>query len=68
MTHNPFEQVTVFAPVSIGNDAVTGSGTIVTDDVGPGDLALSRTPQTNKAGRGAKLMSMLRARKMKRTQ
>lgn len=56
----------LIAPVEIGTDAMTGSGTVVTEDVPDGDLALSRVRQTNKTGFARKLMAMLRAKKMKK--
>ncbi len=43
------------APVKVGDDAMTATGTIVTKDVPAGALAKSRTPQHNKAGFTAKL-------------
>ncbi len=51
------------APVNVGNEAMTATGTIVTKDVGDGDLAIARAQQTNKPGRARKLMDMLRAKK-----
>ncbi|SDW22881.1 UDP-N-acetylglucosamine pyrophosphorylase [Litoreibacter albidus] len=54
------------APVEVGAEAMTGSGTVVTEDVPDGDLALSRVRQTNKTGLARKLMQMLRAKKMKK--
>ena len=51
------------APVSIGAGAVTGSGSVITRDVPPGDLALGRASQVNKAGLGARLMDKLKALK-----
>ncbi|HWP56545.1 MAG TPA: bifunctional UDP-N-acetylglucosamine diphosphorylase/glucosamine-1-phosphate N-acetyltransferase GlmU [Candidatus Acidoferrales bacterium] len=38
------------APVKVGDDAYVGAGTTVTEDVPPGALALSRTPQKNVPG------------------
>jgi bifunctional UDP-N-acetylglucosamine pyrophosphorylase/glucosamine-1-phosphate N-acetyltransferase len=38
------------APVAVGDDAYIGSGTTITQDVPPGALALSRTPQKNIPG------------------
>lgn len=38
------------APVAIGDHAMTGSGSVITGDVGPGDLGLGRARQTNKEG------------------
>ncbi|MCZ4268065.1 bifunctional UDP-N-acetylglucosamine diphosphorylase/glucosamine-1-phosphate N-acetyltransferase GlmU [Rhodobacteraceae bacterium G21628-S1] len=51
------------APVKVGNEAMTATGTIVTKDVGDGDLAIARAQQTNKPGRARKLMDVLRAKK-----
>jgi bifunctional UDP-N-acetylglucosamine pyrophosphorylase / glucosamine-1-phosphate N-acetyltransferase len=33
------------APVTIGDDAVTGAGSVITRDVAPGSLAVERSPQ-----------------------
>ena len=51
------------APVRIGNDAVVGSGAVVTKDVEDGALALARGEQTNKIGMGRRFMDRLRAKK-----
>ena len=51
------------APVSVGDGAVTASGSVVTRDVPAGDLAVGRARQENRAGFGAKLMARLRALK-----
>ncbi len=53
------------APVSIGNEAMTGSGSVITSDVEPGALALSRAPQVEKPGMARKLFDMLKAKKAK---
>ncbi|MGJ8616665.1 MAG: bifunctional UDP-N-acetylglucosamine diphosphorylase/glucosamine-1-phosphate N-acetyltransferase GlmU [Sulfitobacter sp.] len=53
----------LIAPVSIGNDAMTGSGSVITSDVEPGALALSRAPQVEKPGMARKLFEMLKAKK-----
>jgi bifunctional UDP-N-acetylglucosamine pyrophosphorylase/glucosamine-1-phosphate N-acetyltransferase len=54
------------APVTVGAGAFTGSGTVVTDDV-PGDaLALTRTPQTTKAGWAARFRTAKEARKARK--
>ena len=62
----PSGNTLLIAPVDVGAEAMTGSGTVVTEDVPDGDLALSRVRQTNKAGLARKLMQMLRAKKMKK--
>ena len=51
------------APVSVGEGAMTASGSVITQDVPDGALALSRARQVNKPGLARKLMDMLRARK-----
>ena len=54
------------APVRVGNDAMTGSGSVITTDVPDGALALGRAPQVVKPGMAVKLMDLLRARKAKK--
>jgi bifunctional UDP-N-acetylglucosamine pyrophosphorylase/glucosamine-1-phosphate N-acetyltransferase len=41
---------TLVAPVTVGDDAYTGAGSVVTDDVPPGALAIARPRQTNIEG------------------
>ncbi|WP_417601416.1 bifunctional UDP-N-acetylglucosamine diphosphorylase/glucosamine-1-phosphate N-acetyltransferase GlmU [Pararhodobacter oceanensis] len=53
------------APVRIGNDAMTGSGSVITEDVPDGALALERSAQTTKPGLALRLMQRLRALKAK---
>jgi bifunctional UDP-N-acetylglucosamine pyrophosphorylase/glucosamine-1-phosphate N-acetyltransferase len=55
------------APVRVGDEAMTASGTVVTKEVADGDLAIARSPQENKPGRARKLMDMLRAKKARKT-
>jgi bifunctional UDP-N-acetylglucosamine pyrophosphorylase/glucosamine-1-phosphate N-acetyltransferase len=38
------------APVEIGDDAVTGAGSVITHDVAPGALAVERSPQKEVPG------------------
>jgi bifunctional UDP-N-acetylglucosamine pyrophosphorylase/glucosamine-1-phosphate N-acetyltransferase len=38
---------TLVAPVTVGDDAYTGAGSVVTEDVPPGALAIARPRQTN---------------------
>jgi bifunctional UDP-N-acetylglucosamine pyrophosphorylase/glucosamine-1-phosphate N-acetyltransferase len=45
---------TFVAPVTVGDDAYTGAGSVVTDDVPPGALAMARARQTNIDGYGAR--------------
>ncbi|MDQ3122818.1 MAG: bifunctional UDP-N-acetylglucosamine diphosphorylase/glucosamine-1-phosphate N-acetyltransferase GlmU [Actinomycetota bacterium] len=42
------------APVTIGDDAWIAAGSVITEDVPPGALAIARTKQLNKEGRGGK--------------
>jgi len=49
------------APVRVGDDALTGSGSVITDDVPAEAVALGRARQINKAGLATKLFERLRA-------
>lgn len=51
------------APVRIGDDAMTGSGSVITRDVPGGALALGRAEQVTKPGLAKRLMERLRALK-----
>ncbi len=51
------------APVTIGDGAMTGSGSTITEDVPPGAIAIGRARQVNKPGLAIKLMEKLRAAK-----
>ncbi|KIN64665.1 Bifunctional protein GlmU [Sulfitobacter noctilucicola] len=53
------------APVTIGDGALTGSGSVITSDVEPDALALARAPQVEKPGMARKLFEMLKAKKAK---
>ena len=53
------------APVKVGAEAMTASGTVVTRDVPAGDLAVGRARQDNKAGFATRLFEKLRAKKAK---
>ncbi|MEM9795157.1 MAG: bifunctional UDP-N-acetylglucosamine diphosphorylase/glucosamine-1-phosphate N-acetyltransferase GlmU [Pseudomonadota bacterium] len=55
------------APVTVGEGAITGSGSVITMDVPDGDLALARSKQVNKDGLAARLMAKLRAAKARKT-
>lgn len=55
------------APVSIGDGAMTGSGSVITSDVEPNALALSRAPQVEKPGMARKLFDMLKAKKARQS-
>ncbi|SFN34898.1 UDP-N-acetylglucosamine pyrophosphorylase /glucosamine-1-phosphate N-acetyltransferase [Roseovarius lutimaris] len=54
------------APVSLGDEAMTASGSVITEDVDTGGLAIARARQTVKLGMARKLMDMLKAKKAKR--
>jgi bifunctional UDP-N-acetylglucosamine pyrophosphorylase/glucosamine-1-phosphate N-acetyltransferase len=51
------------APVRVGDDAMTGSGSVITQDVPDGALALGRARQDTKPGLAIRLMDRLRALK-----
>jgi bifunctional UDP-N-acetylglucosamine pyrophosphorylase / glucosamine-1-phosphate N-acetyltransferase len=53
------------APVRVGADAVTGSGSVITEDVPDGALAIARARQETKPGLALRLMERLRAIKAK---
>lgn len=53
------------APVTVGDAAMTGSGSVVTKDVPAGALAVGRARQENKAGFAIRLFEKLKARKAK---
>ncbi len=53
------------APVTVGDGALTGSGSVITRDVPTGALALGRAPQVTKEGQGRKLFEMLKSRMAK---
>ncbi|KPP85639.1 MAG: UDP-N-acetylglucosamine diphosphorylase/glucosamine-1-phosphate N-acetyltransferase [Rhodobacteraceae bacterium HLUCCO07] len=54
------------APVRVGDDAMTGTGTVVTRDVPDAALAIGRAEQLNKPGLARKLFEMLKSRKAER--
>ena len=54
------------APVNIGDDAITASGSVITRDVPDDALAVGRADQVNKLGLAKKLMNILKKRKQKR--
>ena len=56
------------APVNVGDGAMTGSGSVITQDVEADALALARARQQNKPGHARKLFALLKARKEKRSQ
>ncbi len=56
----------LIAPVSVGEKAYVGTGTVLTRDVPADALALSRTPQENREGTGARLRQRLAERAAER--
>lgn len=53
------------APVTVGNRAMTGSGSVITSDVDSEALAIGRARQVSKPGMAQKLFDMLQAKKAK---
>ncbi|MDO6585573.1 bifunctional UDP-N-acetylglucosamine diphosphorylase/glucosamine-1-phosphate N-acetyltransferase GlmU [Salipiger sp. 1_MG-2023] len=51
------------APVTIGDGAMTGSGSVITSDVPAGALGIGRARQETKAGFATRLRDILRAKK-----
>ena len=56
----------LIAPVSVGDNAYVGTGTVVTRDVPAEALALARAEQTNREGYGPRLRARLKARAEKK--
>jgi bifunctional UDP-N-acetylglucosamine pyrophosphorylase/glucosamine-1-phosphate N-acetyltransferase len=54
------------APVKVGDGAMTATGTVVTRDVPPGDMAVARARQENKQGYAIRLFEKLKAAKAAR--
>ena len=54
------------APVTVGEGAYIASGSTITKDVPPDDLAISRVKQENKSGRAALIKKRLKAEKERR--
>lgn len=53
------------APVTLGNDTMTASGSVITSDVEDGALALARAKQVNKSGLAVRLFEKLKSMKQK---
>lgn len=51
------------APIEIGDDGFVATGSVVSEDIPAGDMAIARARQVNKRGLGKKLMDRLRAAK-----
>lgn len=56
----------LIAPVTVGDEAMTASGSVINKDVPEGALAVARAPQENKPGFARKLFEMLKKKKKKR--
>ena len=54
------------APVTVGDGAMTATGSVITRDIEPGALAVARTRQDNKPGFARKFFDKLRAQKARR--
>lgn len=54
------------APVRVGDDAMTASGSVITSDVPDGAMAIARARQETKPGLARKLFEKLRATKARR--
>ncbi|TMV83898.1 bifunctional UDP-N-acetylglucosamine diphosphorylase/glucosamine-1-phosphate N-acetyltransferase GlmU [Thioclava sp. BHET1] len=54
------------APVKIGAGAMTATGSVVTEDVAPGAMAVARARQVTKAGFATKFFEALRAAKARK--
>lgn len=54
------------APVTVGRNANTAAGSVITRDVAPDALAITRAPQVEKPGWAARFRAMMRARKEKK--
>jgi bifunctional UDP-N-acetylglucosamine pyrophosphorylase / glucosamine-1-phosphate N-acetyltransferase len=53
------------APVSLGDDSMTASGSVITRDVPAGDLSIGRAVQVNKPGLAVRMFEKLKAAKAK---
>ena len=54
------------APVTLGDESMTASGSVITSDVPGGALAVARARQEIKPGMARKLFEMLKSKKKKR--
>ncbi len=53
------------APVTLGDESMTATGTVVTRDVPEGDMAVARARQDNKTGFARRMFEKLKAKKAK---
>ena len=57
----------LIAPVTVGNNSMTGSGSVITKDIPADDLAISRSKQKNNNNGAKKLRKILRNKKNNET-
>ncbi len=55
----------LIAPLTVGNNSMTGSGSVITKDIPADNLAIARSKQTNKKDGAKKLKALLRNKKNK---
>ena len=55
----------LIAPLTVGNNSMTGSGSVITKDIPADNLAIARSEQNNKNGGAKKLKAFLRNKKNK---
>ena len=53
----------LIAPLTVGNNSMTGSGSVITKDIPANNLAIARAKQNNKNGGAKKLRALLRNKK-----
>jgi bifunctional UDP-N-acetylglucosamine pyrophosphorylase/glucosamine-1-phosphate N-acetyltransferase len=58
---------TIVAPVTIGKGAFTAAGSVITEDVPDGALAIARNQQTNKLGYAEKIRTQAKEQKSKKS-
>lgn len=56
----------LIAPVTVGNEAMTGSGSVITKNIPEAALAIARAEQQTKPGVARKLFEILKKKKQKR--
>jgi len=55
----------LIAPLTVGNNSMTGSGSVITKDIPANSLAIARSEQNNKNSGAKKLKALLRNKKIK---
>ena len=55
--------VALVAPVTVGDGASVAAGSVITEDVAPGALALARGRQVQKPGRATEMLARLKSQK-----